>query len=136
MAKFSKNTGMNAKVGNTLKSNPMFSLKEKSGMNSVEILPQIIGLLKKNIPPRDECQLLSCFFYIFSNLIVTTHTIINIVCVISAAEDPQGKQALCPRVCLDISCVIINRLDSVGLNGIWYNQNDEWLHNQDMIVMM
>ena len=59
LAKFSKNTGMNAKVGNTLKSNPMFSLKEKSGTNSVEILPQIIGLLKKNIPPRYECQLLS-----------------------------------------------------------------------------
>ena len=114
----------------------MFSLKEKSETNSVEILPQIIGLLKKNIPPREECQLLSFFFYIFSNLIVTTHTIINIVCVISAAEDPQGKQALCPRVCLDISCVIINRLDSVGLNGIWYNQNDELLYNHDMIVMM
>ena len=75
-------------------------------------------------------------FNIFSNLIVTTHNIINIVCVISAAEDPQGKQAVCPRVCLDISCVIINRLDSVGLNGIWYNQNDELLYNHDMIVMM
>ena len=75
-------------------------------------------------------------FNIFSNLIVTTHTIINIVCVISAAEDPQGKQALCPRVCLDSSCVIINRLDSVGLNVIWYNQNDELLYNHDMIVMM
>ena len=134
MAKFSKNTGMNAKVGNTLKSNPMFSLKEKSGTNSVEILPQIIGLLKKNIPPREECQLL--IFYILSNLIVTTHTIINNVCVISAAEDPQGKQAVCPRVCLDSSCVIINRLDSVGLNVIWYNQNDELLYNHDMIVMM
>ena len=59
----------------------------------------------------------SQFFYIFRNVIVTTHTIINIVCVISAAEDPQGKQALCPRVCLDISCVIINGIDSVGLNG-------------------
>ena len=78
----------------------------------------------------------SVFFYILSNLIVTTHTIINIVCVISAAEDPQGKQAVCPRVCLDISCVIINRLDSVGLNGIWYNPNDELLYNHDMIVMM
>ena len=81
----------------------------------------------------------SQFFYIFRNVIVTTHTIINIVCVISAAEDPQGKQALCPRVCLDISCVIINRLDSVGLNGpehMVLNQNDEWLYNQDMIVMM
>ena len=76
------------------------------------------------------------FFYIFSNLIVTTRTIINIVCVISAAEDPQGKQAVCPRVCLDISCVIINRLDSVGLNVIWYNQNDELLYNHDMIVMI
>ena len=103
MAKFSKNTGMNAKVGNTLKSNPLFSLKEKSGTNSEEILPQIIGgLSKKNILPREDfCKLFSCFFYIFSNLIVTTHTIINIVCVISAAEDPQGKQAVCPRVCLD-----------------------------------
>ena len=127
---------MNAKVGNTLKSNPVFSLKEKGGTNSVKLLPQIIGLLKKNIPPREECKLFSCFFFIFSNLIVTTHTIINIVCVISAAEDPQGKQAVCPRVCLDISCVIINGIDSVGLNGTWYNQNDEWLYNQDMIVMM
>ena len=100
-------------------------------------MPQIIGLLKKNIPPREDCQLLRCFFfYIFSNIIFTTYTIINIVCVISAAEDPQGKQALCPRVCLHISCVIISRLDSVGLNGIWYNQNDELLYNHDMIVMM
>ena len=81
-------------------------------------------------------MLTSQFFYIFRNVIVTTHTIINIVCVISATADPLGKQAMCPRVCLDISCVIINGLDSVGLNGIWYNQNDELLYNQDMIVMM
>ena len=80
----------------------------------------------------------SQFFYIFRNVIVTTHTIINIVCVISAAEDPQGKQALCPRVCLDISCVIINGMVVLVLmvQNIWYNQNDELLYNQDMIVMM
>ena len=76
MGKFSKNTGMNAKVGNILRSNPLFSLKEKSGTNSEEILPQIIGLSKKNILPREDfCLLFIFFFYIFSNLIVTTqHT--------------------------------------------------------------
>ena len=65
-------TGMNAKAENTLKSNPMFSLKEKSGANSEEILPQIIGLLKKNIPPREECQLLN--FFTFSGMLSSLHT--------------------------------------------------------------